>query len=448
MPSYSLPEVGSLAEATGGGPKRKEILDLLMRLLIAFLLLFVSVAPALAEGWASTLSSHNYGPTRIVAVDKESQTLIMLERRSPLHEVRRFPCTTGQALGDKEVEGDLRTPEGVYFIGQKIDRPLDWSLYGNLAYSLNYPNPIDRIKGKTGGGIWLHGRGKTFVPRDTRGCIALKEPDMRDVEQAIAYGMPVVVAEDIKWTTEPGENASVVETLVGELRKWARNWESRSETFFDSYDPARMALSEGRSFERFIDHKKNIFAATPWIHVMVDNIRAVPGPDYWVTWFDQYYRTPNMASTTGKRFYWMKGADGVWHIVGREYIQASEDLTSKYLAQKSAEVEQFIGTWKRAWLSMDAKMYSSLYTPHAVMGTRKGVPAIMDYKRALWEKAAPAKIDIADLKVSSYPEGLQVAFMQTFENAKGYIDVGRKTMVLVPDGATWKINSEQWRRER
>ena len=37
---------------------------------------------------------------------------------------------------------------------------------------------------------------------------------------------------------------------------------------------------------------------------MVDNVRAIPGPGYWVTWFDQYYRTTGLASTTGKRFYW------------------------------------------------------------------------------------------------------------------------------------------------
>ena len=102
------------------------------------------------------------------------------------------------------MEGDLRTPEGVYFVGHRINRKLDWDLYGNLAYSLNYPNPVDRIMGKTGGGIWIHGRGKEFLPRDTRGCVALKVPDMRDMASRIAYGMPVVIASDLSWTQEPG----------------------------------------------------------------------------------------------------------------------------------------------------------------------------------------------------------------------------------------------------
>ena len=417
-----------------------------MRLLIVVLTLCIWAPLALAEGWTPTLSSHDYGPKRIVAVDKTDQTLIMLERKSPLREVRRFPCTTGQAIGDKLVEGDLRTPEGVYFVGYKIKRQLDWGLYGNLAYSLNYPNPIDRIKGKTGGGIWIHGRGKTFVPRDTRGCVALKVPDMRDVSSAFAYGMPVVIAGDVEWTQDAGEDGTVAQNLADELNSWAGAWQGRSDSFFDHYNPALMTLSEGKDFGGFIRHKKNVFAAKPWIHVMVDNIQAIPGPDYWVTVFDQYYRTPGMVSTTGKRFYWQRDAEGQWRIVGREYVPASEDLTSKYLSAKSEEVQAFIETWKTAWLGMDVEAYSGLYAPRAVQGTRRGANLITDYKKTLWAKTAPVKVLVDDLKVSSHPKGLQVAFMQEFENAGGYRDVGRKTMVLVPDGDAWKIDSEQWRR--
>ena len=377
---------------------------------------------------------------------KTDQTLIVLERKSPLREVRRFPCTTGQSVGDKLVEGDLRTPEGVYFVGYKIDRTLDWDLYGNLAYSLNYPNPIDRIKGKTGGGIWLHGRGKTFVPRDTRGCIALKVPDMRNVAQEIAYGTPVLVATDVSWTQETDESGAVAQELADELSMWATNWQNRGDAFFDHYNPALMTLSEGKDFKGFVDHKKNVFAAKPWIHVMVDNIRAVPGPDYWVTWFDQYYRTPGMVSTTGKRFYWKRDPEGKWRIVGREYVPASEDLSGKYLEAKSEEVEALVETWKSAWLDMDADAYGSLYATNAVQGKRRGANLIIDYKKTLWAKTAPARVVVNDLKVTSHPRGLQVAFVQTFEDTGGYSDIGYKTMVLTPDGDAWKIDSEQWRR--
>ncbi|MEF2229386.1 MAG: L,D-transpeptidase family protein [Pseudodesulfovibrio sp.] len=419
-----------------------------MRIFVAVVMILLGTAPAVAGGWSLTLSSYDYGPERIVAVDKSSQTLIMLERKSPLHEVRRFPCTTGQSEGDKLVEGDLRTPEGVYFVGDRIRRKLDWDLYGDLAFALNYPNPVDRIEGKTGGGIWIHGRGKEFLPRDTLGCVALRAPDMRAMARAISRGMPVVIATALSWTQEPGDGDATAKLLAQRLRDWARDWETQDEHFFSYYDPALMTLSEGRNFQGFVDHKRKIFASKPWIQVLVDNIRAIPGPDYWVTWFDQYYRTTGMASTTGKRFYWKRTPEGDWRIVGREYVPASEDLTGKYLAAMTGEMRAFVGHWRDAWLAMDAEAYGGLYAPSAAVGDLKGATNIIDYKKALWAKAAPATVKVDDLEVTSHPLGLQVAFVQTFEDATGYSDVGRKTLVLVPDNGAWKIESEQWRRGR
>jgi len=83
-----------------------------------------------------------------------------------------------------------------------------------------------------------------------------------------------------------------------------------------------------------------------------------------------------------------------------------------------------------------------------VQGTRKGVSHIADYKKTLWAKTAPVKVEVDDLEVTLHPKGLQVAFVQVFENAGGYSDIGRKTMVLTPSGDSWKIDSEQWRRGR
>ncbi|AMK12673.1 L,D-transpeptidase family protein [Pseudodesulfovibrio indicus] len=419
-----------------------------MRFAIIVLTLLMSAGAALAGGWTPVLSSHAFGPERIIAVDKASQELILLERKSPLHEIRRFPCTTGQSEGDKAVEGDMRTPEGVYFVGNRINRTLDWDLYGNIAYSLNYPNPVDRIKGKTGSGIWLHGRGKTFVPRDTLGCVALKVPDMQDVALEAAYGTPVVIADDVDWTPEPGESEVTALTLANELEAWARDWSAMDEHFFGYYDPALLELSEGLDFDGFAEHKRNIFASQPWIQVMVGNVRAVPGPGYWVTWFDQYYRTPGLASTTGKRFYWMQDAGGAWRIAGREYVPASEDMEGKYLAEKSVQAREVVERWRDAWLSSDVDTYRNFYAQDAEQGDRRGASRIADYKKALWEKTPPVKLEVEGLKVALHPKGLKVAFAQVFADASGYSDEGYKTLVLVPSGDSWKIDSEQWRRMR
>ncbi|WP_272701106.1 L,D-transpeptidase family protein [Desulfovibrio sp. Fe33] len=419
-----------------------------MRVALIVLTLIMSATTALAGGWTPLLSSHSYGPERIIAVDKRAQELIVLERKSPLHEVRRFPCTTGQSLGDKAVEGDMRTPEGVYFVGRRINRELDWDLYGNIAYSLNYPNPIDRIKGKTGSGIWLHGRGKTFLPRDTLGCVALKVPDMKNVALDAAYGTPVVIADDVDWTPEPGESEITAMNLVKTLEAWARDWGAKDEAFFSYYDEPLLKMSEGLDFDGFEAHKRNIFSAQPWIHVMVDNVRAIPGPGYWVTWFDQYYRTRGMASTTGKRFYWVQDEQGRWRIAGREYVPVTEELDGKYLAAKTVEARELVEKWREAWLAADVAAYGSFYERDADQGGRRGAADIADYKKTLWAKKPPVRLEIDDLKVALHPMGLKVAFDQVFADAGGYEDRGRKTLILVPEGDSWKIDSEQWRRMR
>ena len=88
-----------------------------------------------------------------MAVDKNRRAFLFFEKKSPLKLKYSFPCVTGQLAGDKQELNDLRTPEGIYFVEYKIASGLDFKEYGGIAYTLNYPNPVDRLRGKTGHGI-------------------------------------------------------------------------------------------------------------------------------------------------------------------------------------------------------------------------------------------------------------------------------------------------------
>ena len=77
--------------------------------------------------------------TKAIVVDKTREILYVVgvNKGVPYIE-KKFPCITGKRPGDKLEEGDLRTPEGIYF-------PLYWranlpKMYGIGAYPLNYPN--------------------------------------------------------------------------------------------------------------------------------------------------------------------------------------------------------------------------------------------------------------------------------------------------------------------
>lgn len=406
-------------------------------------MVLLSAAPARA--WQAELASHPRLPSTFLAIDKGSQQFYIYSQKSPLRELKRLPCATGQAVGDKQEQGDLRTPEGVYFIERRLTSGLDYGLYGDQAFTLNYPNPVDRIKGKTGSGIWIHGRGDPVTPRETRGCVALNTPDLASVQDALGFGMPVAIAKSLKVDAE----ASLEEAgaLADRVRAWASDWQARSDEFFSYYDPKRFGLSQGRSFAAFKAHKRRVFAANSWLQVMADDVRVMPGPDYWVTWFNQFYRTPGMTTQGVKRLYWQRDDQGELRIVGKEWVRTPVALTGRYLERVRDEVEPLLGAWGAAWQRADLDGYLAFYREDADQGGRVGRKAIAEHKRRLWRDSPPERVALGEPALEMHPDGVRVRFSQDYASAGGYEDHGQKTLVLSPADRGWTIVSETWSAE-
>jgi murein L,D-transpeptidase YafK len=412
--------------------------------IIALALASAALPQRVEAGWETFLSSRPFGPPYMLAIDKQSQTFFFLTRRSPLAVSAKYTCTTGQALGDKLREGDLRTPEGVYFIQSKIEGGLNYDLYGELAYPLNFPNPVDRIKGKTGRGIWVHGRGKPFEPRETRGCVALADRDIKDLEPKLKPGTPVIIAEHLKVDQDARQDSATAKLLVKKLKQWARDWQNESNRFFTHYAPEKFTKAQGTPFEAFRKRKQRIFGANPWLQVFVDDVGVVAGPDYWVTSFDQLYRSPSLLSNGRKRLYWQQDDTGAWRIVGREFRRAGESLVPAYLSAKTKEVKALLESWRRSWKTADLDEYLSFYEPGARQGNRRGREAIADHKQSIWKDNPPEAIFIEHPTVVLHQQGLEVRFLQTYAAENGYTDKGIKTLVLEPQGNGWAISSEDW----
>ncbi|MEE8431180.1 MAG: L,D-transpeptidase family protein [Candidatus Desulfatibia sp.] len=122
-------------------------------------------------------------PRFAIAVEKSTQTLFILKDNGETYEVvEKFDVSLGKILGVKEIEGDLRTPEGFYKVVEiKMDEELP-EIYGPRAFVLNYPNEYDVAMGRTGGGIWLHGSGQGEKTPDTRGCVELDDDNILALE--------------------------------------------------------------------------------------------------------------------------------------------------------------------------------------------------------------------------------------------------------------------------
>jgi murein L,D-transpeptidase YafK len=277
-----------------------------------------------SAAWDAVITGQLTHPSYFVAVDKTRQKLAFFEKRSPLRLSGVFVCTTGQKEGDKEVEGDLKTPEGVYFVVRRIDGGLDFTKYGPCAYTLNYPNPVDRMRGKTGFGIWIHGRGEPLVPLQTEGCVAMNNNDLSVLGKALLPGVPVALTRSFVFGAPPAGEDGDLSRLERKVRDWADAWSGRSRRFFDFYNSEAYSAAQGEHFSAFRARKERLFALLPWIRTTVRDIKILPGPDYWVTWFHQDYQAPNLSTRGTRRLYWEKnGTD--FRIVGMEWEPGLDD---------------------------------------------------------------------------------------------------------------------------
>lgn len=114
-----------------------------------------------------------------------------------------YYISVGQSGIDKLLEGDLRTPVGVYYITSSLDPSRLPDLYGSGALPINYPNALDVQRGKTGSGIWLHGSpSEQFArpPLASEGCVVLSNPDFESILARVeTRTTPVVIANELNW---------------------------------------------------------------------------------------------------------------------------------------------------------------------------------------------------------------------------------------------------------
>lgn len=156
-----------------------------------------------------------------IAVDASRSRLYLFENGAAgLKLVADYYVSIGKSGIEKAIEGDLRTPLGVYFITSSLSPQSLKEFYGAGALPINYPNPYDVRRGKTGSGIWLHGTPPaqfSRAPRATDGCVVLANPDLERLLATVqARSTPVVIAPSLQWATTQSlraDSRSFEETL-------------------------------------------------------------------------------------------------------------------------------------------------------------------------------------------------------------------------------------------
>ena len=114
-----------------------------------------------------------------------------------------YYISLGKSGIEKAAEGDLRTPLGIYYVQSNLDPRSLRDFYGAGALPINYPNPYDVRRGKSGRGIWLHGSPPDQFarsPKATDGCVVLANPDLQRIIRTVEVRTtPVVIARNLRW---------------------------------------------------------------------------------------------------------------------------------------------------------------------------------------------------------------------------------------------------------
>ena len=140
-----------------------------------------------------------------IIISKTNNTLTLYDKDDWIYE---YPCTFGNDdLGDKMMEGDKKTPEGIYKIIYKKPHA-KW----NKMLMLDYPNETDKAKfskrkqdgkipakARIGGGIAIHGtwrnddRAVDELQNWTEGCISMFNADLNELYNIIEPGTQVII---------------------------------------------------------------------------------------------------------------------------------------------------------------------------------------------------------------------------------------------------------------
>lgn len=186
----------------------------------------------------------------VIAVDtSKSRLYVFSNGPQGLQLISNFYVTVGRNGVHKRSEGDQRTPLGVYFVGRQIPGERLPDLYGRGALTVNYPNDWDRLQGRTGSGIWLHGVPSdqfARVPQASDGCVVLSNPDISFLMESIDRRTPVLIAEKLHWVSPQWTMQShQQDRFVQEIEHWRNAWRQGDTERLSGLYAAELTAAEG-----------------------------------------------------------------------------------------------------------------------------------------------------------------------------------------------------------
>jgi murein L,D-transpeptidase YafK len=206
-----------------------------------------------------------------------------------------------QVKGDKEDEGDLKTPEGIYTFSAVLKPPSLAPKFGKMALYVNFPNTYDKLAGRTGSNIMLHATNepdRLTKNYDSLGCVVVRDEEILEIQPQVRLGLtPILIFPELTdeyW--KPGQD----QELKNFFASWVRDWEKQSiDGYIDHYHPDFVANGKDRAAWK--TYKASLNKLYKTIEVGPENVRYYRHPKYSMITFTQNYRSRLVKGGWGHR---------------------------------------------------------------------------------------------------------------------------------------------------
>ena len=221
---------------------------------------------------------------------------------------------------NKTKEGDQKTPLGVYYITSRLSGGKLPDFYGPGALPLNYPNEWDKLNGRSGSGIWLHGMPSANFSRPplaSDGCVVLTNPDFLKISALVDIGKtPIIISDQVEFENQTRwlADRQFANKLLDD---WRLDLESKNANRLFANYSRNFKSAQGEDLNSwFAKQRQNWDAWTsPSIQLKEVTHFRYPGKDeIIVSTFTQETQSGKTKTSVRKRQYWIKEATK-WRII-------------------------------------------------------------------------------------------------------------------------------------
>jgi lipoprotein-anchoring transpeptidase ErfK/SrfK len=252
-----------------------------------------------------------------IVVDTSRARLYLFENVSgTMKLVSDSYVSVGKLGTGKMAEGDLRTPLGTYHVGMRREEAAE--RYGAAVLPLNYPNEYDRVLGRGGSSIWLHGeRAGSYArgPRSTDGCIVLSNDEMSALADRVeAFETPVVIVNHVDWVKKSAAKQVLSPAFEQAYDQWQKaRLQQNAAALRGLYEPGlqRGSDSEAERLKRNLER----MARQELPLQSLERLSVMPWQDQQSVVIVTYREIdPQDAKPKLKRQYWREH-EGQWRIL-------------------------------------------------------------------------------------------------------------------------------------